>query len=407
MISERRGIGPSIIPPMTARVKSSWIVGVLAAAIGLGWLMMPYARSAAFLLDLSGSTSWTRKLLPVRPVKVEQHDAGIETRAGAVAARIYVPAGRPNRTLVVFPGIHAGGVDEPRLNALSHRLAATGAIVVVVPLPELREFRITSRSTDAIEDATSWVAAEPSLAPTGRVGLVGVSFAGGLALVAAGRPALAGKLDLVVSIGGHGDLPRVMTYVCTGRLPDGTWRPPHDYGAAVILYGMLPHLVPAAQVAALSEALRTFLVASSDESTDRDRAIAELEASRRLAAALPEPSHALMQLVEDRNVAALGPRLLPWIEQAGGDPALSPERAPATRVPVFLLHGADDNVIPSTEATLLAAYLAREGNVHVRALLTPLISHADLTMRGSIGNAWALVRFWKDALAVTPAGRAQ
>ena len=36
-------------------------------------------------------------------------------------------------------------------------------------------------------------AATPAFAPSGRVGVVGVSFSGGLALVAAGRPSLAGK----------------------------------------------------------------------------------------------------------------------------------------------------------------------------------------------------------------------
>src|SRR4029450_2245305 len=93
--------------------------------------------------------------------------------------------------------------------------------------------------------------------------VVGVLFAVGLALVAAGRPTLRNKVTLVVSLGGHADLPRVMTYLCTGLLPDGTPRPPHDSGVAVGLVASLPKLVPAPQVPALDRAILTFLDASS------------------------------------------------------------------------------------------------------------------------------------------------
>ena len=52
------------------------------------------------------------------------------------------------------------------------------------------------------------MAAQPDLAPDGRVGIVGISFAGGLSIVAAGRPSIRDKVAFVVSFGGHGDLPR-------------------------------------------------------------------------------------------------------------------------------------------------------------------------------------------------------
>ena len=48
----------------------------------------------------------------------------------------------------------------------------------------------------------------------------------------------------------------------------------------------------------------------------------------------------------------------------GDDPALSPERSAPPPVPVYLLHGTDDNVIPAVESALLAADLrARGGDV--------------------------------------------
>ena len=45
----------------------------------------------------------------------------------------------------------------------------------------------------------------------------GISFSGGLSIVAAGRPALRDKVSYVMSFGGHGDLPRVMKYLASGK----------------------------------------------------------------------------------------------------------------------------------------------------------------------------------------------
>ena len=162
-------------------------------------------------------------------------------------------AGGATRTLAVFPGVHSGGVDEPRLAAFSQRLAATGANVLSMPLPELRRYLITPVSTDMIEDGAAWLLADRTMAPLGHIGLAGVSFAGGLALVAAGRPSLVNRIDLVVALGSHADLPRVLTYLCTGRLSDGTRRPPHDYGVVITLLAAIPRLVPPEQAGALEQ----------------------------------------------------------------------------------------------------------------------------------------------------------
>ena len=69
----------------------------------------------------------------------------------------------------------------------------------------------------------SWlVTAARRSPPDGRIGMMGISFAGGLSIVAAGRPALANRVVAVLSLGGHGDLPRTLRYLCTGIQADGT-----------------------------------------------------------------------------------------------------------------------------------------------------------------------------------------
>jgi pimeloyl-ACP methyl ester carboxylesterase len=379
------------------------LIGAAIVVTALAAAIVTYGPALAFLMDIAGYHGSIRALLPARSATFTTSDVTVPTRWGAIAARVYTPAGRATRTAVVFPGVHGGGVDEPRLALFCGRLASTGLTVVCTPLPELREFRITSRSTDAIEDVTDWAIAQPALAPRQRVALVGVSFSGGLALVAAGRDSLRNHLDVVLSVGGYGDLPRALRYLCTGQLPDGSTRPPHDYGLAVIALAAAPRLVPADQVAVLEGGILTFLEASLDDSPAGERARPLIAAARAAAGGMPEPARGILTDILDRNVARVGALLLPLLEELGQDPALSPDRSPITSAPVFIIHGRDDNVIPSTETPLVAADLTRRGNPRVRWLLTPLLSHAELAGGAAIGDAWRLLSFWHQVLGVLDA----
>jgi hypothetical protein len=353
-----------------------------------------------FQLALAGVGGAWRSWIPFGPHAVATEDRAVSTRHGDVPVRLYRPDAGGTRAAVVFPGVHGGGVDEPRLAALCRRLASTGVIVVCAPLPELREFVVTARSTDQIEDVTRWAVDEPGVAPSGRVGLVGVSFGGGLALVAAGRPALAHRLDAVLSIGGYGDLPRVLRYLCTGELPDGSTRVPHDYGLAVVAYAAVSRLAPADQAGRLARGIRTFLEASLDDSPGQPVAVRLLADARRQADALPDPAGRILHAVIDRDTAYQGAQLAPFVDELAADPALSPERSPATGAPVFLLHGVEDRVIPSTETPLVGRYLLAEGNDEVAWLLTPLLTHARVAAPPSAGDAWRLIAFWRGVFAV-------
>ena len=246
--------------------------------------------------------------------------------------QFYEPAGDVRRTVLIIPGIHAMGINEPRLKTLAADLAGSGVRAVTMALPDLTMYRITPRATDTIEDAVAWLAGQHDLAPDGRVGVLGVSFSGGLAIAAAGRDGIRDKLAYVVSFGGHGDLPRVMRYLATGEeaAVDGVAvHPPHDYGVAVILYGLADRgVVPAEQVEPLRDGIRTFLVASQLTLVSTEQANAKFAEAREKATHLPEPARTYLTYVNDRNVAKLGPALEPFLDALGAtDPALSPDIA--------------------------------------------------------------------------------
>jgi len=369
----------------------------MAATAAIGFAVWPFAQSLFLVVRAAGLGGPVERLATRAAHTVATTGMSVPTRTGDVAARLYAPDGRVSRTTLLVPGIHAAGIDEPRVARLAGDLAASGVAVVTMALPDLQAYLVTPRSTDVIEDAIAWLAGQPEFAPDGRVGVVGVSFAGGLAVVAAGRPSVRDRVAYVVSFGGHANLTRVMRYLSTGDMPSELGlpvRPPHDYGVAVMLYDLAAAVVPPEQVPALRDGVRTFLIASQETLVDRQQAARTFARARDMAEALPEPSATYLRHVNERDVAALGRVLEPHLAELGTDhPALSPElAASAPASPVFLLHGYADTVIPAIESVRLARHL--EGRAHVALLLSRLITHAEADQNASAADAWKLVAFW-------------
>ncbi len=378
--------------------------GLLIALVLIGiaaYLAIPYARSASLFVraaNLGGSIETIADATARDVTILAQH--AVPTRQGDVAAQWYRPSGQPRRTVLLVPGIHSMGISEPRLTALARDLAGSGTAVMTLALPDLMAYQITARSADVIEDVVGWMAVQPGVASDGRVGMVGISFAGGLSIVAAGRPSIRDKVAFVLSFGGHGDLGRVLTYLATGKAveaPGVVTHPPHDYGVAVITYAGADRLVPREQVAGLREGIRTFLLASQLTLISTEKANATFQQAREIAKTLPEPSATYLTYVNDRNVRALGPLLAPHLELEA-DPAASPERAPhVPEAKVFLLHGSDDVVIPAAESVVLADYLRQRG-ADVRLLLSGIITHAELDRAAAVSDTWKLISFWAEVL---------
>ena len=389
--------------PPRVRTRSVLAAMVVLAIVG-GYVAAPYVRAAALVARAAqmGGTAGTLASLRAHPVQVDAPHT-VRTRYGDVPAQFYRPTDGFSRVMILIPGIHSMGIAEPRLTGLAHDLAASGVLVMTLALPDLQRYAITARATDVIEDAVSWLSARRDLAPDGHVGIVGISFAGGLSIVAAGRPSIRDHVAFVMAFGGHADLPRVLRYLATGRetqVPGVTVLPPHDYGVAVILYGVADRgIVPAEQVAPLRKGVETFLYASQLTLVDMNKANATFQEARDMAKALPEPAATFLRYVNDRDVAHLGPALVPYLGTDGADsPALSADRAPMVpAAPVYLLHGAEDTVIPPVESVLLADYLRQRG-VNVRLLLSDLITHAEVDRTAAASAAWQLVAFWADVL---------
>jgi dienelactone hydrolase len=378
--------------------KTGLFVGLpVLLLVGAYLVFNEYVRAAAFIAQAAGMTGIVASAAELEAGSVSERSVRIPWRGGELPGTWYEPQDREALPVLLVPGVHASGIEEPRLVGVARDLASVGTPVLTAELADLKRYAITPATTDMIEDAALWLSQQAELAPGGRIGMIGISFAGGLSIVASARPSVRDRVGFVMSFGGHGDLPRTLRYLCTGLQPDGSTRPPHDYGVAIILLGAADLVVPADQVQPLRRAILTFLDASRFDMVDKTRSQTEFARARELAATLPEPARTLMGYVNDRNVAKLGPILLPQVEAMADDPALSPSRSAAPAAVVYLLHGADDNVIPAVESELLAQELRKRGVV-VEKLATPLITHAEVDRPPSIGETWRLIHFWGSLL---------
>jgi hypothetical protein len=394
-----------------------YVVGLAVLVVVLIFVGTPYVDALAFIARAAGLQGTVGEIGEWRahPVTVDPI-LKVPTRYGEVDGRIYRPnTGHVRRAVTLVPGVHMDGIREARLVGMAEDLAGAGYLVLTVAPPNLQRFMIMPENTDIIEDAANWLAAKhPGL--DGKIGMLGISFSGGLSIVAAGRPSLRNQVAFVMSFGGHGDLPRVLRYLCSGNAPSMppvdeakklvagaehvSIAPPHDYGVAVTLLSLAEFVVPAEQVEPLRAGILTFLKASSLDMIDKAQAKIEFANARAFEKSLPEPSRALMEHVNNRAVDKLSPVLLPLVDKLANRQelvAMSPERNAAPAAAVFLLHGAEDNVIPSVETVLLTNYLQDKTEVH--AVLSGLITHAEVDKGAAAIEVWRLVGFWKELMS--------
>jgi pimeloyl-ACP methyl ester carboxylesterase len=325
---------------------------------------------------------------------VREELASVRTSHGEARARVYTPEGAVDPPgVILVHGVHRLGIDEPRLMRFARSIAATGVVVLTPQIDEIADYRIDARSVETIGEASALLHRRLG---RGKVGVMGMSFAGGLSLLAAAEPRFADDIGFVVAVGAHDDLGRVLRFFATNRVerPDGSSEAlhAHEYGALVLVYGRVERFVSAADVPAAREAIRLWLWEKRDE------------ARARLAGMSPA-GRAFVEGLFDRSVGPVVASMVGEIDREREAISLvSPHgHLGALRVPVFLLHGAGDTVIPASETLWLASEVPPD---ELRAaLVSPALVHVEMTGEPPIAERWALVHFMAGVLAEAEATR--
>jgi len=341
------------------------------------WPMARAHLEAASLLDIVSGEKlpWILRHTVADPVTTQDI-----TLPGNIRARLYTPLHHRNAPgIVIFHGVHHLGIDEPRLISFARGLSACGVRVLTPELPGIRDYHINTASIAVIGDSAQWFAQQ-----TGdSVGVMGLSFSGGLALIAATEPQYASSFKFILAIGSQNSMHRVAQYYRTGQAlrPDGTFDllPPHEYGTLVLEYEHLEDFVPPADEAAIRSVLKAHLY--EDPAAEQDAMRHLTGAQRDEALGLMNAHAAHTQLLLANNEAI----------RSGEMDDLSPEsKLSALHTPVFLLHGQADNIIPSAETLWMARELP-PGTLR-GMLISPLISHVGMEN----GPAPAWLRRWDD-----------
>lgn len=375
----------------TRRQKVFIFLFVIVASVGITASVLlspvgPHLRAMSLLLRFSNPNA-TGFAANFANHPFHEEDGSAQTPHGSLRYRLYIPQDVKNPGgVVLLHGVHHLSIEDPRMWALARALASAGVLVMTPELQDLADYHVTSKTIDVIGDSA--VVLSTRLQRT--VGVLGLSFAGGLSLLAAKKPEYAPKFGFVLAIGAHDDMSRVARFFASNTIQraDGTETQlnAHEYGVLVLAYSHLEDFFSPQDIPVAREALQQWLWEQPD-------------AEKKAAALSPAGKTEFDELLHHRDL--LREALLQEIKLHKDEMDLvSPHgKISSLNMPVYLLHGAGDTVIPATETIWLAKDLPQQ---EVKAVLvSPALVHVNMEEKITWQQQWQLMDFMAQVLDAT------
>jgi len=267
-------------------------------------------------------------------------------------ARLFSPPSTPVGALLLVPGLHFHGPGDPRFERFARVLAASGFVVFAPFLPAPMALRADPRTADDLVRAWRVFLDVPERPRDVQPGVFSISFGALPALLLAAREPVGG----LVVFGGYADFAGTLRFAVTG---DG-----HEAPDPLNLCAIFLNIVDAipgapADPSRLVAAWHRFATRTWGRPELRTPEMRFKEIAREIAAELP---------AEERELFLVGCRVEPGAEEivAAALARLSEraraldadvERLSGIRAPVWLVHGAEDDVIPVEQLDILARRL--------------------------------------------------
>lgn len=336
---------------------------------------------------------------------VHTEDLAIGNGTPPVVARRYSRASRrsPAPGWVLLHGVTRPGPDHPAIVRFASALARAGAVVLVPDIPPWRQLDLDpGPAQTALVRAAEHLSGDTRVRPGGVV-LVGLSFGFPQVLRVGCQLAGAGLVRGLAGFGSYCRLARTLRFGLTGQF---RWRGatrylrPDPYGRWVVAANYL-HLVPGYEDAeCVSRALRQLAILAGERrimSWDPGYDVVKDDLAAALPAAYghlfrlfappadrepePDPAREMTCLLADA-ARRTHPELEPPIDV--GD-ATAP-------LPVRLLHGRHDHLIPFTETLALERLLRKR--MDVSATVTSLFAHSRES-EATVSRVRESVRFFR------------
>ena len=376
-VPARRGARLRALGPLRIGLLALLVAALVSGVVYRSWLDAQARATGVLAVTLKVPVlGWATRVVTDTPRAKDTVVAGVPTM-------VVRPGGGTRWPTIVFlNGVTARGRHHPDVQRLARGLARVGFLVLVPDPPGLARGEITEQTLAATVAVVRAAADRPD-ARGGRVGLIGVSVGGSLALLAAEDASLARRITIVAGIAPYSVANTVRLATTGYTLENGRLLP---YAAE----SFLPLVIARSLVGALpSSSDRSALLAQMLRLPDD--APNSLALFRRLRPERLDPSaRALVELLAnrdpsrfDRLYAALSPVLRASVER------LSPLAGAARlRAPVEIASAPHDKYFPLGETRALAR-AARD--THVRLTVTSTLHHAIPSL--SLSDIADLFRF--------------
>ncbi len=320
---------------------AAFLISLVALAATLWWFRVP--TTVAVLWDIADGPAGRGGHRGAEPAR---STVSVDVSGRPLPADLYAPADPGGAGLVLLPGLTAQGKADERLVDFALNLARAGFTVLV---PDLSGRATLSAGTADVPEILATVAHLSDRLGGRQVGLVGISYAVGPAILAALEPAGRERVATLVSFGGYHDLTHMVAWVTTGqrRGPDGAW-----------IKGSVPDLAVwffvAGNVRLLNDPIDRHLLNEMARRRWNDATVPVGD----LAARLGPEGQAVFALLTNRDPEAVPSLIGTLPERLRAELAaldLSKRDLKALPARLVLVHGKDDPVIPWTESVSLAA----------------------------------------------------
>jgi dienelactone hydrolase len=345
------------------RLRRIGLVLLALAVVVMAWEPSRVGVQTAVLLpNLFGAGPKPLNLFTETPKRSSVPYGAAEPVADPDFAELWLPswatAESPAGAVLLVFGVNNVGRNHPVIERVADGLARTGVAVLVPDSRTLLEGRLEVTGIDDVVQAFQLLAARPEIDRT-RLGIVGFSVGGSLALLAAGDPRISGQVRWVNAFGAFADASTYLADVTAHayRAPDGSvvsWTP-SPLVREVYLRLVLDQVGDAGDRRLLEAAFTEMILAADRPSPDASlRGSLGTEAARSIYDLLTAST------LEDAEVAIAA------LPASAGEfiDALSPVRhLDGIRADVHLMHDTADHHVPFVESRTLASALARQGRL--------------------------------------------
>jgi dienelactone hydrolase len=382
------------MPRMRLRLVRIGLVLVLLVSAAVAWEPSRVAIQTAVLLpNLLGVGPRPLDLFSEPPVRssitYRPSEAGVDPDLAELWLPAWASAERPAGAMLLVFGVNNFGRNHPVIARVAEGLARTGVAVLVPDSRTLLEGRLELGEIDGVVQAFETLRDRPEVDP-GRIGMVGFSVGGSLALLAATDPRIASDVGWINAFGAFADartyLASVASHAHAGPSGDVSWQPT-ELARKVYLAFLLEQVTSEQDRAALAAAYGTALVdpeAGTPVADPAVRTALETDDGRVV-------HDILTASTLDAALAAID--RLPAASRAFID-AISPARhLDGLRADVLLMHETTDHHVPFTESETLANALTDAGRLDAFTSFR-LFDHVqpdDLDLLAATPELWKLL----------------